>query len=354
MELSIIIPTLNEAKNLEVLFRRIAKLRLRNYEIVVADSASKDDTVAIAKNLASNLKTPIKVIQTGKTDLSNAVVMAISKTRSDVVAVIDADLQHPPELLPKMLKTLERKRADIVIASRFAKGSKTKLSLWRIFVSKVYIFLSHIFVPETSFIKDTSAGYFAFRKKILRNIKLEPIGFKILLEILAKAKCGKDKTIEIPFSFSERSQGKSKFSFRQSIIAFRHLLKLAMHAKEHHKFLKFLAVGASGIIVNEGLLWVLTEFAGVFYIVSSLIAIETSILSNFILNDVWTFRQERKGKFFTRLGKFNLARLFALGINLGALALFVSLGLHYLIANLIGIAIATVFTYLSSLWWVWK
>lgn len=349
--ISIIVPTLNEAKNLEILFKRIAKLKLKNYEIIIADSSSKDDTIAIAKSLALRNKWPIKTIQVGNTDLSNAIVKVLPSVKGNIVAVMDADLQHPPELLPKMLRILEKN--DIVIASRFVNGAKTKLSFGRICVSKIYILLSHIFVPKTSFIKDTSTGYFVFKKQILKNVKLEPIGFKILLEILAKANYSNDKVVEVPFNFGVRARGKSKFNLKQSFIAFKHLLKLATYSKEHCRFLKFLAVGATGIAVNEGLLWLLTE-SGLFYLFSSLIGIETSIISNFILNDLWTFRKERKGPFLGRLGKFNVARLITLAINLMVLWLLTSFGLHYLISNLIGIAIATIIGYLASLWWVWK
>ncbi len=349
--ISIIVPTLNESQNLEILFKRIAKLHLKNYEIIVADSNSKDDTVNMAKRLASRYGWPIRAIQTGNTDLSNAIVNVLPKTKGEIVVVMDADLQHLPELIPKLIKNLE-KGNDIVIASRLMKGSKVNFGLWRTFVSRVFCFLAHIAVPKTSHIKDPSTGFFAFRRSVIKKTKLKPQGFKILLEILAKGDY--NKVVEIPFNFKNRERGKSKFSLKQTILAVRHLLKLAIYSKEHKRFLKFGAVGLSGIFVNEGLLWLLTEFAGLFYLFSSIIAIEISILSNFILNDIWTFKRERKGKFLMRLGKFNLARIFTLIINFGALWILTSLGLHYLVSNLIGIALATIFAYLISLWWVWK
>ena len=265
---------------------------------------------------------------------------------------MDSDLQHPPEMIPLMLKTLERKKADIVIASRFIKKDKINFGLWRLFVSNIYRFLVYILVPKTSYVKDPASGFFIFRKKILKKAKLRPLGFKILLEILAKANYR--KVIEVPFPFKERKKGKSKFNFKQSIVAFKHLLRLAKSLGEYKRLLKFCVIGASGVIVNEGLLWLLTEFVGLFYLISSIFSIEASILSNFILNDIWTFRKERKGIFFKRLLKFNVARIFALGINFAILFGLTSIGLHYLVSNLIGIAIATIFTYLSSLWWVWK
>ncbi len=353
--LSIIIPTKNEALNIEKLFRRLKRIRkIKNSEIILVDSNSKDGTDIIAKKLGKKYKLNIRVFNTGELDLSNSVIVGFKKAKGDFICVMDADLQHPPEMIALMLKKMKKENKDIIIVSRFVKGSKVGFSLWRKFVSKVFIFLSHICVPKTQNIRDTSTGFFIFRKKILKKARLKPDGFKILLEILAKAHYDYDKIIEVPFSFGEREKEKSKFNFKQTYVAFKHLLKLFRHQKEHKRFLKFCIIGVSGFILNEGLLWTLTEFAGLFYLISSIIAIEASILSNFILNDVWTFRRERKGRLLKRLFKFNIARIFALLVNLGILWILTALGLHYLVSNIFGIAIATIFTYLSSLWWVWK
>jgi len=354
MKLSIIVPTKNESKNLEELFLKISKLKInkQDFEIIIADSKSNDGTLEISKQLAKKHSLNLQSIQTGKTDLSGAVNLAIKKTRGENILVIDGDLQHPPELIPKLFETLIEENADIVIASRFVNGSKIKFSKKRLFVSKVYRFMAHLFVPKCKNIKDPASGFFIFRKKIITDVKLKPMGFKILLEILAKAIY--QKTIEIPFKFGDRKQGESKFNFKQTKIAFKHMLKLSKECNEHKRFLKFCIVGLSGILVNEGFLWFLTEFAGIFYLLSSLIAIELSIISNFILNDIWTFKKERKGHVFKRFLKFNFTRVVASIINFGLLWLLTSMGMNYLIANLIGVAIATLITYLTSIWWVWK
>jgi len=351
--LSIILPAKNEAVNIGKLFNKLSKIKKKiKYEIILVDSQSEDNTIRIARNFSKIYKLNVKIFNSGNRDLSNSIIFALNRVKGDIVCVMDSDLQHPPEMIPLMLKTLKKKDADIVIASRFVKNAKVDFGLWRLFVSKVYRFLAHLFIPKTLYVKDPAAGFFIFRKKILKNIKLKPLGFKILLEILAKAQYNKIE--EIPFSFKERTKGKSKFNFKQTFIAFRHLLRLAKHQEEHKRFLKFCIVGISGLIVNQGLLWLLTEFARVFYLVSSIVAIESSIISNFILNDLWTFKKERKGKFLKRLLRFNIARIFALGINFSILLGLTSLGMHYLISNLFGIVVATLFTYLSSLCWVWK
>lgn len=345
--ISIIIPTLNEAENLSELFQRIDKV-IKNYEIIIVDSNSRDNTFTVAKQLSK--KYPIKVFNTGKLDLSNSIVFGINKTKGEIIVVMDADLQHPPEMLPQLINAI--KQADISVASRFVKNAKINLGFRRKVVSKVFILLSYIACPKISEIKDTSTGFFAFKKNIVENVRLNPIGFKILLEILAKGNY--KKVVEIPFHFKERKKGKSKFNMKQIRLSFKHLWRIAKYNKEPQRIGKFCIVGASGVVVNEGLLWLLTEFVKSHYLTSSVIAIESSIIANFILNDIWTFRKERKGAYFWRLSKFNFARLNAASVNFLALWFFSWLGLHYLISNLIGITLATIITYFSSLWWVWK
>jgi dolichol-phosphate mannosyltransferase len=117
-------------------------------------------------------------------------------------------------------------------------------------------------------------------------------------------------------------------------------------------------VGLSGVIVNEGILWLLTEFGGLRYYYSSLVAIEASIISNFILNDYFTFSDRRTGKtrsFITRLLKFNVTCAAGAGIQYGILLLLTSVvGLNYLVSNIIGIIVAFIWNYTLSLVWTWK
>ena len=124
------------------------------------------------------------------------------------------------------------------------------------------------------------------------------------------------------------------------------------------RFVKFCLVGASGTLVNMGLLWLLTEFAGLPYLVSAAVGIETSIISNFTFHDFFTFsdRRSRTVKiFFGRLLKYNLISLIGLAINMGMLWLLTEVvGLYYLLSNVFGIASATVCRYVLNLWWTWK
>ncbi len=350
---SIIVPTYNEKESIESLFSRIKGVMKKaklNYEIILGDSDSKDGTIEIAKQTARKLKIKLKAINTGKTDLSGAVLNALKYSSYNLVVVIDADLQHPPEAIPIMIKELRYN--DVVIGSRFVKGAKYNYSFFRLILSKGFQTLAKIVVPKTNKIKDVSAGFFAFNKKIIENVRLNPIGYKIMLEMLAKGNIDMKKVKEIPINFKKRERGQSKLTFKQIRLAAKHLTRLSR--TEWKKWFQFIVVGGTCAIFNEALLWLFTDIAKIHYLFSGIIAIELSIIYNFIFNDIWTFKSMRKGNFFKRFLKFNFVRGFAVLLNLGALWFFTTLGLHYLVSNLIGIIIATIVSYLSSVWWVWK
>ena len=123
------------------------------------------------------------------------------------------------------------------------------------------------------------------------------------------------------------------------------------------RFIKFCVAGLSGVFVNEAILFILTEFAGLLYLFSSLIAIEASIISNFLVNDIWAFKDLKKRgtrNFILRISKWNLARILTGIVNLAILYFLTEAGINYLISNLIGIIIATILAYSMSLSWVWK
>ncbi|MGC9058506.1 MAG: glycosyltransferase [Candidatus Nanoarchaeia archaeon] len=353
MKLSIIIPTYNEEENIvELLNKTELSLKGLNYkhEIIVVDDGT-DATAALALKVAKSKGYPVKVHKRkAKRGLTSAILDGIKLSKGKLIAVMDADLQHPPEMLPELLKEIE-KGNDIAIASRYVKGASSSLSLYRKFVSKTGVFILHLFVPKTRIVKDPLANFIVFKKEIVDVNSIDTNAIRLLPELLVRGKV--KKVVELPYQFKSRKAGKTKvLSIRNMWAGLLYALRLGK--KELARMGKFLIVGASGIAVNEGLLWLLTEFVGLFYLVSSIIAIETSILSNFILNDVWTFRDCRKGNFIKRLIKFNVARIATLAINFGMLFLLTTLGMHYLLSNLFGIALATIAGYLASVWWVWK
>ncbi len=353
---SIIIPTYNERDNIVPLVQRLhGALSGYDCETVFVDDNSRDGTAEAISVLSAAY--PVRVIvRRSERGLASAVLEGIRRTNSKIVVVMDADLQHPPEIVPGLLKAIDG-GADIAVASRYVKGGGCYGWGWlRRVISKGAIVLAHLFLPTTRRVNDVASGCFALKRPVLAGANLSPVGFKILLEVLVVGKW--DNVVEVPYIFRTRSAGESKLRLSQQIDYLKHIWSLMSRTGELLRFLKFCLVGASGVVVNEGLLWLLKQFAGLPLPLASAISIETSIISNFTLNDYLTFRDRRvRGirAFFMRLGKFNSVSLAGLGINMGTLlALTYLLGVHYLISNLVGIALAVIWNYLVNLRWTWK
>jgi dolichol-phosphate mannosyltransferase len=354
--ISLIIPTYNERDNITPLLKRLEHtLAGYNYETIFIDDNSADGTAEVATSLAG--KYPVKVIvRKDKRGLASAIVDGLKHASGKIIAVMDADLQHPPEVLTDLIKELE-KGADIVIASRYVKGgSCPSWNLYRMVVSRGAIFLAHLFLPAIRSVNDPTSGFFMFNKKVAAGAELKPLGYKILLEILI---AGNFKRVaEVPYTFGARDKGESKLGAGQQIVYLKHILSLMKRSGELLRFLKFCLVGLSGVGVNMSLLWLLTEFAGLFYILSAAIGIETSITNNFILNNYFTFADRRQSGvkiFLKRLLKFNMVSLTPIAINLVILwFLTEDLGVFYLYSNLVGVAAAALWNYLVNNWWTWK
>jgi len=344
-KVSIIIPTYNEAENIKKLIPLIKeKLSNHNFEIIVVDDNSPDGTAEVVESLRYKYNN-IKILKRpGKVGLASAVVDGLRLAEGDIIAVMDADLQHPPDLLPKMLEKIES-GYDLVIASRYVSGGGNKTNLVRRILSRGAIVLARILLPRCRKIKDPVSGFFMIKRDKLPE-SFTPLGFKILLDIILNGKWR--NVYEIPYEFKARKEGGSKLNLKEITLYIKLLLKLS-----NYRILKFALVGLSGIIVNMGLLYLLTEI-GLNISTAGLIAIETSILSNFILNDLWTFRDRKVGSFLARCFKYHLTVAFGALVNYTVLIGLVMIGVFYLVANLVGIILGFIVNYLGGERIVWK
>jgi dolichol-phosphate mannosyltransferase len=355
-KISLVIPSYNEKDNITPLVERIHKAMAgRDYEIVLVDDNSKDGTIAAAEALSTRY--PVKVIvRRDERGLATAIVHGLKYATGSIIGVMDADLQHPPEKLVDLLKAIEG-GADMAIGSRYIPGGGCpNWDMTRKIISKVALMVSHILLPSTRKVKDPLAGFFMFRRDKVDIGRLKPIGYKISLEIMLT---GDFKNIvEVPYMFEERSAGKSKLNMMQNWDYLKHLFSLMRRTGELAMFLKFILVGLSGVVVNMGAYWLLTRFTGLenYDWLANLIGIETSIITNFILNDSFTFRQKRSGSpFIVRLLKFNLTCATGAAIQWGLFMFFTRVaGLYDLLSNLIGIAVAFLVNYFINRNWTWK
>ncbi|WP_461865283.1 glycosyltransferase [Thermococcus sp.] len=345
MRVSVIVPTYNERENLEELFDRISKaLNGYDFEIVIVDDDSPDKTWEKAQVLAE--KYPVKVIRRQREKgLSSAVIKGFKEADGDVFVVMDADLQHPPEVIPKLLEAIER-GAEIVIASRYVKGGKVKNWYWyRKLISKGAIMIGRVALPKIRHIKDPVSGFFALRKEVVENVALNPIGFKILLEILVKGKY--QRVIEVPFTFGLRHAGESKLGKKTMLNYLKHVYRLMRWEGELDRLVKFMVVGLSGIIVNEAFLWLFVNI-GMDKISANIPATEIAILNNFTWNDIWTFRDLKTKPLYKRLLNFHIAALTGALVQWIIYAVLVHLEVYYLLANLIGIGFSFIVRFLFN------
>ena len=222
MDISIIIPTYNEAENIPILVDEIAKNLKEDYELIVVDDDSPDKTWQIAEKLKE--KYPLNVLRRiNKKGLSSAVLDGLAIAKGNILGVIDADLSHPPEKIPELINAI-REGPDFVIGSRLIKGGKVEdWPFHRKFVSWGARILARPLTP----IKDIMSGFFFIKKEVIENKKFKPHGYKIALEILIKGNYNKTK--EIPIIFRNRQLGQSKLSVKIQLEYLYQLLDLYMY-----------------------------------------------------------------------------------------------------------------------------
>ncbi|MGL4881881.1 MAG: GtrA family protein, partial [Waterburya sp.] len=275
------------------------------------------------------------------------------------LGVIDADLQHPPKTLIKLWQEME-KGADLAVASRNVEsGGVSEWNIVRRFLSRGAQILGLLILPEViSRLSDPMSGYFMVRREVLINQSLQPSGYKILIEVIAR---GKIRWIgEVGYIFQERKTGNSKVSFQQYLEYVQHLIRLRLDLWQIKRFVRFGISGFSGVFVNMFILYLLREFIGLGLTRSAILAAEVAIVNNFFWNDRWTFRdisEHQKGriKTFRRFLKFNVICLSGLVLNILVLNLLYNfLNMNEYLANIIAIATVTFWNFWFNLQLSWR
>jgi dolichol-phosphate mannosyltransferase len=249
--ISIIIPTYREAENLPLLLPAIAdamNARGWEWEVVVVDDHSPDATPQVLAELAARYPQCRSLIRTTDRGLSSAVIAGLTLARNDLLVVMDADLSHPPESIPALIDELLSDRADFVIGSRYVAGGSTQdWSRLRWLNSAGATLLAK---PLVGAIKDPMAGFFAFRAaSLLSADPLNPIGYKIALELLSKTRIAPDRVAEVPILFRNRIHGESKLTFKEQFRYLEHLSRLYDYKfPQASPRIKFLVAAACGSV----------------------------------------------------------------------------------------------------------
>ncbi|MFC1511187.1 polyprenol monophosphomannose synthase [Candidatus Margulisiibacteriota bacterium] len=232
-DLSIIVPTYNENKNIETLIIRVSdtltKYALKG-EIIVVDDSSPDGTAELANKMSQQY--PVRVyIRNKREGPCPAILDGIRLAQAPIVCVMDGDLSHPPEAVPKMFHLIKLGQAKLVIGSRHTKGGKTSKWIWyRKFLSWGARSLAKLITP----VKDLTSGFFMFDKKIMETPDFNPIGCKVGLELIVKGN-HQGKIKEYPIVFIERAAGESKMGWRETRQYIQHLTALSWYKLTHRK-----------------------------------------------------------------------------------------------------------------------
>lgn len=341
MDLTVIVPTFDEAPNVRELVRRITDaVSGMEAEILFVDD-STDDTPDVVRAVAAESSLPVRLIHRERAvgGLGGAVVEGVHAAASDLCVVIDGDLQHPPEKIPELLERYRETGADIVTASRYAGGGTAHglAGRIRVLVSRLATLLTKSMFPvRLHGVSDPMTGFFLFDRRTVDFDGLQPRGFKILLEILARQNLD---VAEIPFDFADRYAGASKASLRQGA---RFLTQLGF--LRFGKMSLFALIGGLGAVANVLIVWALTTL-GMDYIVAAIIAAEVTIIGNFLLIERFVFRdmRDQASGVWVRFGKsfaFNNAEVL---IRIPVMYLLVSTG-HFsaVVATIVTLAVAFV------------
>ncbi|MEX0656141.1 MAG: glycosyltransferase family 2 protein [Nitrosopumilaceae archaeon] len=343
-QVSIIVPTYNESQNILSILKSIEENLPKNnsVETIVVDDNSPDGTGNIVEEYIKTVKkmtgyTVGVIRRKAKEGLSSAILKGIEGAKGQTIVVMDSDRSHPPDIIPKMVDTLANSECDIVVASRYVKGgSVSGWSVKRKLISKIATKIAQQGLGVGQ--KDPLSGFFAFKRNILDGLKLDAIGYKMLLEILVKTKGVRVK--EIPYTFTNRIQGESKLGTSIIFDYIRSVWKLyrygALQRKQEKrvsvrflsKAARFYTVGASGLAVNYLMsLLFATEIASLWYLHANIIGIISSMTTNFVLNKIWTFedRDFAPRRALVQYGKF---------VGFSSVGALVQLGLvFYLVEN---------------------
>lgn len=337
-QISIIIPTYNESQNILTVLKSIKDNLPKNLvtQAIVVDDSSPDGTGKIVEEYLKSVKNlanyTIDVIhRTAKRGLSSAILNGVQHAKGDTIVVMDSDLSHPPQIIPKLIDALKQYQCDLVVASRYIKGGKIRGWTRK---RKIMSQMATLIAKKGLGVKpsDPMSGFFVFKKNILKGINFDAIGYKILLEILVKKNGINVK--EIPYTFDNRTLGSSKMDVSTVTDYLKSVWRLYKHGKAVEKgdrrnsvkFLskaaRFYTVGATGFGVNFLISLLTAGVTDLWYLHANLIGITASITTNFLLNKSWTFgdRNFAPGKTIKQYGKFVLFS------SLGAL---VQLGMVY-------------------------
>ena len=351
MRTSVILPTFNERDNIEIIIPLIATTFEKEnleYEIIVVDDNSPDQTADTARKLSSRYPVTV-IVREHERGLASAALSGFSRATGNILVVMDSDLSHPVEKLPEMIKPILENRCEITVGSRHIPGGGcTSWPLVRQIVSRAAGSLAFGLTRLT----DPTSGFMAINRSVLQDLELSPVGWKIVLEIVTRSNA---RVIEVPIIFRDRVHGESKLTPLVQLQYLIHLFKLYdFKLPNLWQLVKFCLVGSSGLIIDSIVLAGLVELAGFDPRIGVCFSFIAAVIWNYLLDHSWTFRTKSKVSIKLFLSFFSIC-LVGLIIRVGVLDLLLSqTHTYYLLANFVGVIVSTAINFIGSKFLVFR
>jgi dolichol-phosphate mannosyltransferase len=353
--LSVIVPTFNEGSNVDRMYEAVTAAFPRgDFELLFVDDSTDGTRDRIARLAAADPHVRLLAGE-GRRGLARAVADGVGAAKGDVLAVLDGDLQHPPGLLPYLVRVLEEENADLVVPSRYvAGGSPGGLGPLRKVISLGAKFLAQAVLKEARRTSDPLGGFFVVRRRALEGVTLAPRGWKILLEVLVRGRIA--KVVDVPYRFAPRTEGESKLSWRVELEFLHHLLDLFLASPESQRFWLFAMVGGSGVLVNAVAFSFFLHLGDasdhLWVVIASLLASHVAMLNNFFWNYQYTWRDQRHRSLAVHLFRYWVVSELGSAVTALIATLLMSRLHSDLVAQMTGVVVAVVVTYQLTNRWV--
>jgi dolichol-phosphate mannosyltransferase len=357
LELAIVVPTFKERGNVILLLSRLASVLADVcYEVVFVDDDSPDGTAEVIREVGKT-NSRVRVLQRiGRRGLATACLEGMLSTSARYIAVMDADLQHDESILPIMLEKIRSGQYELVVASRnMAGASMGEFTGERVALSNLGLAISKLISRHE--MSDPMSGYFVITREFLKSVmhRSTGVGFKILLDLVASSSRPVRFT-EVPYTFRIRQRGESKLDFNVGVEYLYLIADKLLGRWLPVRFILYCIVGASGLALHLGVLWLLYRKVGYSFQTSLIVAIGLALFANFASNNILAYRDRRRRgwRFFT--GFLFYAATCSVG-NLSNFALarmLVSQGIWWPIASTAGLAVGSVWNFAASEIVTWR
>lgn len=352
--LCVVLPTYNERENIAPLLARLrAALDGIRYEVIVVDDDSPDGT-AEAVQLAAGGAANIRVLKRiGRRGLASACIEGMLASRATYLAVMDADMQHDENVLPRMYRMMTEGDLDLVVGSRHVEGgSMGDMAPWRVWLSHTGRRLCRVTSPS-----DPMSGFFMIRRTAFESVVhgLSGVGFKILLDIVMTGRGGLHIG-EVPYTFRPRQYGESKLDVVEGLAYLELLLDKLLHGVIPARFVLYCVVGVVGVGIHLLVLGGMLKLAGFGFVASQTTATVLAMMLNYTLNNSITWRdRKRKGwGFWTGMLTYGIACSVGMAANVAVSGEAARSGMPWAVAGIVGLTVGSVWNYGVTSIWTWR